>query len=61
MEYVKQSDKRGTYIIEGERKNGNTFVIKRFICTVHRGQTEEETEDVADMLVIAMNRTYEKK
>ena len=60
MEYVKETDDNGTYIIEGERKAGKIFTINRFICTVHPGQTEEETEEVADMLVIAMNKEYEK-
>ncbi|MCE7997065.1 MAG: hypothetical protein HEP71_34215 [Roseivirga sp.] len=54
--FVKESDKRGTYIIEGDAKPGGVFSIKRFICQVQEQQTPEETQEVADLLVKKLNR-----
>ncbi len=55
--FVKETDSRGkTYIIEGEEKSGNVFSIKRFICQVQQQETEEETQQVADMLLSALSK-----
>lgn len=58
--FIKQSDKKGTDIIEGEVKPGNVFSIKRFICTVQPQETEKETQEVADLLVEALNNHKKK-
>lgn len=49
--FVKESDKKGTYIIEGEAKPGNVFSVKRFICQVQEQETPAETQAIADHLV----------
>ncbi len=56
--FIKEGpDKRGrTHIIEGEVKPGNVFSINRFICEVQNQQTEKETQQVADMIVNALNK-----
>jgi len=56
--FIKEGpDNKGrTYIIEGEKKPKKVFSIKRFICEVQRQETEEETQQVADLLVEKLNR-----
>lgn len=56
--FIKEGpDKRGrTHIIEGEPKPGNVFSVKRFICEVQQQETEEETQQVADMLLEKLNK-----
>ncbi len=54
--FVKEKDKRGTYIIEGEDEGNGTFSIKRFICQVQEQETEEETQEVADLLLSKLNK-----
>ena len=58
LTFIKEGpDDRGrTHIIEGEKKPKNVFNVKRFICEVQRQETEEETQQVADMLVEKLNR-----
>ncbi len=55
--FIKEGpDKKGkTHIIEGEDKGNNVFSIKRFICEVQNQQTEEQTQEVADLLVKKLN------
>lgn len=54
--FVKETDRSGkTYIIEGDILPGNVFSIKRFICEVQEQETDQETQDVADMLVNKLN------
>lgn len=55
MPFVKETDKKGTYIIEGTIKPGKVFSIKRFICTIQPQETEQETQEVADMVADALN------
>lgn len=56
-EFIKEGpDNKGrTYIIEGEKQPKKAFSIKRFICEVQRQETEEETQEVADLLVAKLN------
>lgn len=54
--FVKETDSSGkTYIIEGTILPGNVFSIKRFICEVQEQETEQETQEVADMLLNKLN------
>jgi len=53
--YVKETDKKATYIIEGEEKPGKVFSIKRFICVVAEQETKAETEALADWLLEKIN------
>lgn len=55
--FIKEGpDRKGkTYIIEGEKKIGHIFSIKRFICEVQKQETEEETQAVADLLIQKLN------
>ena len=53
--FIKETDRKGTYIIEGEVKPQNVFSINRFICQVQEQETEKETQEVADMLIKALN------
>ena len=53
--FIKETDRKGTYIIEGAVKPKNVFSIKRFICQVQEQETEKETQEVADMLIKALN------
>lgn len=54
--FVKETDPSGkTYIIEGTILPGNVFSIKRFICEVQEQETEQETLEVADMLLNKLN------
>lgn len=55
--FIKEGpDDRGkTYIIEGEPQPKDVFNIKRFICEVQKQETEAETQEVADLLVEALN------
>ena len=56
MEIIKEKDRKGTYIIEGEVQPKNVFSIKRFICQVQEQETEKETQEVADMLIEALTK-----
>ena len=49
--FIRETDKKGTSIIEGEAKANNVFSVKRFICDIQRQETEKETQEVADMLL----------
>lgn len=54
--FVKETDKRGrTFIIEGNVKPGNVFSVKRFICEVQTQETDKDTQEVADLLIKALN------
>lgn len=54
--FVKETDPSGkTYIIEGTILPGIVFSIKRFICEVQEQETEQETQEVADMLLNKLN------
>lgn len=54
--FVKETDPSGkTYIIEGTILPDNVFSIKRFICEVQEQETEQETQEVADMLLNKLN------
>jgi len=56
--FVKEGpDKKGkTYIIEGEEKTPGVFSVKRFICEVQKQETEKETAEVADLLLLKLNK-----
>lgn len=60
LSYIKHTDKKGTDIIEGEKKSNNEFSISKFICKVQEQETKKETQEVADMLVKALT-DYNKK
>ncbi len=53
--FVKESDKRQTVIFEGTEQPGKVFSITRCICTVQQQETDKKTQEVADMLVKALN------
>ncbi|MDP2687547.1 MAG: hypothetical protein Q8O62_10010 [Aequorivita sp.] len=53
--FTKVTDRKGTSIFEGEEKPGKVFNISRFICDVGPQQTEKETQEVADLIVNALN------
>ena len=54
--FVKETDPSGeTYIIEGTILPGNVFSIKRFICEVQEQETEQKTQELADMLLNKLN------
>lgn len=54
--FVKETDPSGkTHIIEGTILPGNVFSIKRFICEIQEQETEQETQEVADMLLNKLN------
>ena len=52
--FVKTTDRKGTYIIEGS-SDGQFFNIKRFICQVHEQETEKETQELADFILSKLN------
>lgn len=54
--FIKQTDKKGTDIIEGWIKPNKVFSIKRFVCTIQPQVTEKETQEVADMLLKKLNQ-----
>lgn len=54
--FIKETDRKGTYIIEGEVQPKNVFSIKRFICQVQEQETEAETQEVADMIIEALTK-----
>ena len=58
--FIKETDKKGTSIIEGEAKSNNVFSVKRFICDVQRQETEKETQEVADMLLKCLNNNFKR-
>ena len=51
--FVKETDRKGTYIIEGSF-DGTFFNIKRFICQVQKQETEKETQELADFIPRAL-------
>lgn len=54
--FVKETDPSGkTYIIEGLILPGNVFSIKRFICEVQDQETDQKTQELADMLLDKLN------
>lgn len=54
--FVKETDPSGkTYIIEGTILSGNVFSIKRFICEVQEQDTDQETQELVDMLLSKLN------
>lgn len=53
--FVKESDRKGTYIIEGTDNGKGIFSIKRFICQIQQQETEKETQEIADMLLSKLN------
>ena len=54
--FVKETAPSGkTYIIEGTILPGNVFSIKRFICEVQEQETEQKTQELADMLLNKLN------
>lgn len=55
-QFIKETDRKGTYIIEGEKKPGNVFSIKRFICTVQPQETEAETKELADFIIEKLSK-----
>lgn len=54
-DFEKVTDRRGTHIVEGEKKKDTNgapvFSITRFICAVHPQPTSEETEEVANIIL----------
>lgn len=56
-DFIKDTDNKGrTYIIEGEKQPKQVFSIKRFICEINKQETEEETQEVADMVLKALEK-----
>lgn len=55
--FIKQSDKRRTYIVEGEEKPNQVFSITRFICEIQKQETEKETQQVANLVLAALIRS----
>lgn len=54
--FVKETDPSGkTYIIEGTILPGNVFSIKRFICEVQEQDTDQEIQELVDMLLSKLN------
>lgn len=53
--FIKQSDRKGTYIVEGWIKPGNVFSVKRFVCLVQPQETEKETQKLANELLEKLN------
>lgn len=59
--FVKETDNKGrTYIIEGIKKPNGVFSITRFICEVQEQETAEETQEIADMLLLGLNNNKNK-
>ncbi len=56
--FIKQSDDRHTYIIEGELKENNVFAVSRFICEIQQQQTPEETQAVADLVLLKLTGSW---
>ena len=54
--FVKETDRKGTYIIEGSF-DGTFFNIKRFICQVQ----EQETEKFIQWVIKNENKKIKKK
>ena len=52
--FVKETDRKGTYIIEGS-SDGWFFNIKRFIRQVQKQETEKETQELADFILSKLN------
>lgn len=57
--FVKETDRKGTYIIEGSF-DGTFFNIKRFICQVQKQETEKETQELADFILSKLNSKLNK-
>ena len=53
--FVKETDRKGTYIIEGSF-DGTFFNIKRFICQVQEQETEKEMEESRNQFFIEKSR-----
>ena len=49
--FIKETDRKGTYIVEGWVKPKNVFSIKQFVCLVQEQETEKETQALADHLI----------
>lgn len=49
--FVKETDRKGTHIIEGEERPNHTLSIKRIICVVAEQETEAETQELADLII----------
>ena len=61
MEFIKEIDNKGkTYIIQGAFKPGKIFSVTRFICEIQKQETEEETQEVADLVLVALSRVSNK-
>lgn len=57
MEFIKETDNKGkTYIIEGEKKPNSVFSVERFICEIQKQETEEETQQIADLVLKSLKR-----
>ncbi len=50
-DYIAETDRKGTYIFEGEKKANRTFSINRCICTVQPQETAEKTKELADFII----------
>lgn len=57
IKFIKEGpDKKGkTYIIEGIEKDGHAFSVRRLICEVQQQETEDKTQEVADLLLKKLN------
>lgn len=56
--FIKETDNKGkTYIIGGEKKQDNVFSVNRFICEIQKQETEEETQQVADLVLFSLSKT----
>jgi len=51
FDYIKETDRKGTDIIEGTKKPGNVFSVNKFICRVQPQETEKETQELADWII----------
>lgn len=54
--FIKEGpDSKGrTYIIEGEEKTRKVLSVKRFICEIVHQENEQETQEVADLVLNAL-------
>ena len=56
--FIKETDRKGTSIFEvDENKETMTRHIVRFICDVGKQETEQQTQEVADLIIKKLNRS----
>lgn len=56
-DFIKETDNRGrTYIVEGTKCPKKVFKVNRFICQVQDQETEKETQELADLIIHALEQ-----